>query len=727
LLAVACGQPPPQVRDLVELFSAARSQAAPGLIDLGTPDARRFLGSGWSSDEGIPGIGTYVWAVGASSEVDIFVPAVRDLPLTFRCWPFVFPESPAQHVTIVLNGATVAKTALRPEPSDYRVDLPAAGLREGWNHLVLHYAYARAPIEVAASPDDRPLAVAWDFIRVGEDDAVPKTSPSVDTARRQLVVPLGASVAYDLRVPPGAAFEFDRLEFEGDADGVLRVRLEADGRGHEVIARFGGDSEGRSVAFPPKWADIVRLSIEAVPGDAGALASADVRIHGPRLRLPGEDPPRGPARAKARPNVLVYLVDTLRADRLGCYGNERPTSPTVDAMTHEAILFADVVAESTWTRPSTASLFTGLSPRQHAAVGRADVLPDAAITMAELFREAGYETAAFVTNGNVAPIFGFAQGFDVFELLPGTIVPSPDGAVPSTLLEAPSSPDAHAVALQWLADRNPDRPFFLYVHTADPHSPYLPSREFRERIGVPDGIEDLGSLTMMTALHERRLVADASLTRALLLAYEAEIAYNDHELGVFRAELERRGLWDDALVVFVSDHGEEFLEHGGWEHGRSVYTEATQVPLILKLPEGAHAGTRVDRTVQLADVLPTLVEHLGLRRPEGLTGTSLLARLDPAAPPRAAFSHVDLDGHLADTIVEGRWKLVRTRHQVELYDRIADPRERASLAPSHSVTIDYLTTRLAARLAQGAPHPTPQRATMTGEVERNLRALGYVQ
>src|SRR5439155_5723351 len=180
--------------------------------------------------------------------------------------------------------------------------------------------------------------------------------------------------------------------------------------------------------LPARWSGIVRLSLEARATTAGG----GVRLARPALLLP--QAPAAPAgresRAVRRPSVIVYLVDTLRADRLGCYGHDGPTSPNLDAFARDAILFDDAVAESSWTRASVASFFTGLPARVHGVNGRADALPEQAVTVASLLREAGYETVGFVTNGNVAPVYGFDRGFERFELLPGTIVPAPDGSVP---------------------------------------------------------------------------------------------------------------------------------------------------------------------------------------------------------------------------------------------------------------------------------------------------------
>jgi len=725
-LAIGCGGTQPTRRDLIDLFPFARVGAEPGLVDIGSPGARRYLVSGWSNDEGNEKDGTFAWGLGTQSVVEFYLAEAHDLQLTVRCTPFEFPGSSPQVVTFALNGTAGPALALRPEQPEYRVVLPRAAAKVGWNRLALRYAHAQTPSAVMPSGDARRLAVAWDFLRFdGEIDR--REEARIDVPRRELFIPAGACVSYDLNLPPGTVLAFDDIRFPPDASATLTVRLESDDRPDEVVARLDASSRTRSVILPARWSGIVRLSLEARaarPGGGVGLAHPALLLPRTPIIAAAQEP-----RARRPPNVIVFLVDTLRADRLGCYGHDGPTSPNLDAFARDAILFDDAVAESSWTRASVASLFTGLPARVHGVNGRADALPEQAVTVTELLHEAGYETVGFVANGNVAPVYGFDRGFDLFELLAGTIVPAPDGSVPPGLAdrgEAPRSDKVNRRALGWLDQRRDPRPFFLYLHTADPHSPYTPPPEFRARLGAPEGPPDLGSIAMLERLKQRTLVGDDALVHGLLSLYDAEIAENDQRFGELIAELRRRDLYDGSLIVFLSDHGEEFHEHDGYEHGRTLYREVTKVPLLIKLPAGDGPGNvRIERTVQLADVVPTLIDHLGLRRPSGLGGASLLARL--AAPDRAAFSHLDLDGLLGDGVVEGRWKVVRFGERVELYDRERDPLERTDVAPDRPVTSRYLTALLAEDAARGAPPLPARRAVMTDAVRANLRALGYVQ
>jgi hypothetical protein len=560
-LVLGCGAADTTRRDLVALFPFADVGADPTTIDLGAPDGRPRLGRGWSGDETTPEGGTFVWGTGAESTLDFYLRRRRAVVLALRGAPLDFPGAPPQTVTVAINGVVAAVVTVSPGVHDYRVQVAARATRPGWNQCALRYAYSRAPRDVIGSVDGRPLAVAWDLVRVEPDGASPVGAPRVDEDGRVLVIPSGTVVSYYVHVVPGSTLEIDALTASPDPQGALRVRIATEGAPDAVIARLGEAARSRSVAIPERATGIARLSLEA-----DARPGADVRVVRPVLHVPTTE--RAPARAgRARPNVIVYLVDTLRADAVGCYGQLRPTSPTLDGLAADSVVFTEATADSPWTRSSVASLFTGLSPLRHGVNGRVDALSEDAVTIAELLRDAGYETAGFVTNGNVAPVYGFAQGFDVFELLPGAIVPGPDGVVPEPL---PGSDVLTDRALAWLERRAADKPFFLYLHAADPHSPYLPAPRFLEQVGADAAPTDVGSLGMMRLLHLHRLPVDEALVHALRTRYDAEVAQNDYELGRLVRELRRRRLLDDSIVVFTADHGEEFHEHGGWEHGRTV-------------------------------------------------------------------------------------------------------------------------------------------------------------
>lgn len=426
--------------------------------------------------------------------------------------------------------------------------------------------------------------------------------------------------------------------------------------------------------------------------------------------------------AERPPDVIVYLVDTLRADHLGCYGYPRPTSPRIDGFAAEGILFEGAVAQSAWTRPSVTSLLTGLEPHSHGVQERLDGLPESFDTLPEILRREGYQTAAFVSSAVVTAKFGFGQGFDTFEQrVKETIEP-----------ERPTSAWVNEEALRWLEQRDPERPFFLFLHTLDPHMPYQPPEPFRRRL-APDADPRAGLLEQVVALRDGLRPSTAHDREEISALYDAEIAGNDAAFGRLIEELRARGLYDSLLLVFVSDHGEELLDHGGWEHGATLYQELVHVPLILKLPRGTGAGRRIGETVRQIDVLPTILEVLGSGAPPDLQGRSLLPLLQaPSGRPPAAFSSLDVDGRRIESIVLGRRKLIRTlahdRRPLgdELYDLAADPGERRSLAAADPATVRGMSWLIERRMRTGAPPEAPQ-VPLDPELEKELRALGYVR
>jgi len=370
----------------------------------------------------------------------------------------------------------------------------------------------------------------------------------------------------------------------------------------------------------------------------------------------------------APPSVFIYLVDTLRPDHLGPYGYDRGTTPALDAFARDAVVFENAYTPAAWTRPATASLLTGLLPPDHGAVTKLARIPAEVELAGEYLRPLGYETAAFVANVNVIEKWGFDQGFDHFV----------------DVNKGPGKPRAEELldlALEHL-ERLGDGPVLFYVHALDPHGPYRPPAPF----------DELGRAGRGKVVHPRDLdgtVGERDL-RATVDAYDGEIAYTDQQFGRFLQHLRDSGRYDDALVVFVSDHGEEFLEHGEGGHAHTLYEELVRVPLIVKFPRGQHAGRRVAGRASLIDVLPTVLAASGAARPEALPGTDLAraAAGDSSLDGRPLFFDLDVyrsDGtvRILDGVLDGPLKLIRhTAPDVsaELFELERDPDEQRNLA-----------------------------------------------
>jgi arylsulfatase A-like enzyme len=719
LLAPGCReQEPPIAYELTELLPEAWIGTETASIDFGAASARPSLGSGWSSDESAADGTSFVWAVGPSSSVDFVLSEPKPVTLLFRAWPFHYDSAPAQTVSFELNGSRVGSLALSSAPGEYRLSLPPALQRPGDNILSISYGYHHAPRDVVAgSGDARSLAVGWDWMRFEGVDASEPPRAITSGDEPAIVLPPGSTISYYLDVTPESALDLDGVRALSDGSGrrrgpaSLRVEIATSSERLERTIEEGV----RTLHIPlPRKGGWVRLRFQPV--------SDGLVLWRPTVRAPVTS--RSPSPVSPRPveppDIVVILIDTLRADHLGCYGYQKATTPNLDALASDATLFENAVAQSSWTRPSVTSIMTGLTPRAHQTNARDDALPAGVETLAQRLAGRGYETAGFVTNTNVASLFGFDRGFGTYELLldrdPRLGYARADALV--------------ARALEFLSRRKSDAPLFLYLHATDPHDPYSFS---------PSEGEGIGTMPFMKALEagDIEIASRPGLREELIARYDREIRFVDKEIGRFLQFLKERGRYDDALVVVVSDHGEEFDEHGWWRHGKTLYQEQLHVPLLVKWPGGAFAGKRVSATAQHIDLLPTLLDISGQAPSQdegGLPGRSLwrVAAGEAADAPAVARSYLRLDGREVESVTVGGQKLVRyftydrEKPAFELFDLRSDPSEKTNRAGEEfGKGVDFLRGLL--RLPPRGPEVSRAPVHLDEETERRLRALGYVR
>ncbi len=738
LLAWAgCGreEPPPPI-PLVELFPLAERHLETTTVAPGNPSSSAELQEGWSP--GNPRAPEpFAWGTGTRSVLSLTIVEPRPLVLELTGWPHRFPGAPPQVVEVALNGHGLGRLELGSSwrPRSYRVELPAGPQSIGLNHLELGYGYSARPSETGAGrADNRSLAAAWSRFELrGTRRARPP-----ETSGRDLLLPIRTAVSFalpsagggELSIARVSAWRGERRSPGGGRAPTLLVRVDRTdgepGASYEIPAGGAGPH-----ALPlPATESPLRVTLAAAAGGARARAASGLRVYAPSLSLPlpAAEAARGRGSRRAdpgRPNVLVYLIDTLRADHLGCYGYPRATSPRIDRFAGEAILFTSAEAQTSWTRPAVASLFTGLNPQVHGTNNRRDGLPPDVVVMAEAFRDLGYATAAVSTNRNVSRHFGFDRGFDTFV----------------SLKERTDTTEIHQLsdrvneeALAWLDARPAGAPFFLYLHATDPHAPYEPRSPYRELFaGAAAGLSASPRETL-DALQEGRLEPTPEVREALIGLYDAEIAFNDASFGELLDELASRDLYESTLIVLLSDHGEEFNDHGRWSHGRTLYQEQLRVPLIVRLPGGEGGGRRIDEPARQIDLLPTLLDYLGGAVPAGVQGRSLRGWL---AGSRAAssetvpsFALLDLDHHgLRSVRVRGR-KLLHNWSQVgqpvfQLYDLERDPAETRNLVYEQGVWSSYLLSVLeSTRFWQPLDAPEVE---LEGELRETLKALGYLK
>jgi arylsulfatase len=435
--------------------------------------------------------------------------------------------------------------------------------------------------------------------------------------------------------------------------------------------------------------------------------------------------------AQAHPNVIIILVDTLRADHLGCYGFPGNPSPVIDKFAKSAVFFERCATPAPWTKPAVTSLFTGLYVEthhvQHSAMNgtmpkHIEVLPQSAVTMAETFAKAGYHTIGIVSNPWVQPESGLSQGFQRYDQIDRM-----------KLMDA---------AADWIRTSSETAPFFLYVHVLDVHGHYLfDEKDFqtiRKRLGkdgdVPVPPAELADLQWyMKATfdaHPERIKS----TLDWRAAYAAGVHRFDGRMPLLLDAIRDKGLFDNSIVIFTADHGEGLLQHGVLEHGKTLNLEEIHIPLMVRLPKGEGAGRRVSGWVSLVDVFPTLVDLCHLD-PAGLhlQGQSLATVLrGKPAPDRVMFTSAMMLNDTQKSAIHGRFHLIsQARPPVppQLFDIQTDAGETHNIAPTHAKEVHELDEAIAAHIrAQSTGWNIEQdRTPMTDETREQLKSLGYTQ
>ncbi len=409
----------------------------------------------------------------------------------------------------------------------------------------------------------------------------------------------------------------------------------------------------------------------------------------PLAACAGPPPPDRKAEGvKVRPNVVLISIDTLRSDRLPAYGYDGVDAPAIDRLAADGVLFERAFTHVNVTLPSHVSLLSGLLPPEHGVRDNVGYrLGDTVPTLASELGRHGYATGGFVSSYVLRAWTGIGRGFDVYD----------DGVAFRAArqlwqLQRPGT-ETLSAALDWLED-SAGSPFFLFLHLYEPHAPYNPPAPFADRYDDP---------------------------------YDGEVAAADHVVGSLIRRLQELDLYDDALVILLSDHGEGLMDHGEMDHLIFVYREVLHVPLIVKVPGGDRAGQRVAVNAQLADVAPTIYRLLGLEAPEGLVGASLfdLEALPEAAAPRqivseSVYPRIHFGWSDLASIVEGDLHFIDSPDP-ELFRFTEDPGERTNVIQEERAAARRL------RAALGAVDRTVESpAAVDPETRERLRSLGYL-
>lgn len=425
-------------------------------------------------------------------------------------------------------------------------------------------------------------------------------------------------------------------------------------------------------------------------------------------------PPRG---------VVLVVVDTLRADHMSLYGYDRDTTPHLREWAESGSVYDQAVATSSWTLPTFGSIHTGHWPTGHRAGQRIpkapwwkrNALAESLATLAEILRDSGFATGAVVNNDFLKPHLGMGRGFQHYD------VAARGG--PS----ARSAGTSVDLALAWFDANRPDA-FFFELHLLDPHLPYRAPPPFQGRFTA--GLADSVSRPIGSAKKIRRKLADLSAAdRAFITAaYDEEIAYTDEQIHRFFEGLAERGFWQRSLVIVTADHGEELFDHGGFEHGHTMYQELLRIPLMFWGP--SVKPRRESRPVSVIDLLPTVLEAVGAEARLGLPGVSLWGNLTKGRrlPRRSLIAEGTLYGGERKALVRLPWKLVlNERFQTTvLFNLEQDPGETVDLSAEEPEIAERLLSELRTELAS-YEIAAPTAANDASTTQEDLRALGYLQ
>ena len=587
-----------------------------------------------------------------------------------------------------------------------------------------------------ALPSQPPVSLLEQTYVVFSNSSEPAISSPVSLggeSRPCLEAPTPSEVRFRVKLPPRPLLTFAigikrQVGDEESATGKARFVVKA---GVESPSRIVFEREVHT-ARSDQWIELsidlrafagkeIWLSFEG--GKAGMSPTGDAVGPLGFAALFAEPIVHDRARYREARGVVVVSIDTLRRDHVSVYGYGKRTTPTLESLAQEGIVFEDAVSTAPWTLPAHASLLTSLYPSAHGAVDLRRAVPEDVPSLPRLLQERGFFTQALVTHLYLSKQYGFGNGFDAHWYR----------------YDARAEPVTDR-AISFLRERG-DRDFFLFLHYYDPHWHYDPPPPF-DRTFDPD-YEGQASGVWWELKEETEDSIDPRDLRHILALYDGEILYTDRQLGRLFGAMRKMGLFDKSLVVVTSDHGEEFLEHGGWEHQKTLYEEVLRIPLLMKLPGAEAAGRRVFEQVSLVDVAPTILDELGLPAVASFQGRSLSGLMRGSAATSAdgvwAETHHTLDDSHKLTMRQGPngKKIIVSRHQersdtsVEVYDLAQDPREQKDLAGDEPSWVKRALQQVESFLARAAERrksaaPTPP-VELTPDQLDKLRALGYAR
>ncbi len=421
-------------------------------------------------------------------------------------------------------------------------------------------------------------------------------------------------------------------------------------------------------------------------------------------------------------NVLLMVVDALRADHLPCYGYQRNTAPNISRLAERGILFEKAISQAPWTKPSIASLLSSLYPHNHKAIDTKDVLPLEITTLTEELNTNGYYTYAIQTNTWIKSLQQFNQGFDEYL------------EFRSTRCAANKIADLFLTFLDDMEKRHSK--FFAYLHFMDIHIPYNAPEEYNSRFVDENykGQLNRSQFRKLNAVRKGRLRLSAADKKHVINLYDAQISFVDDQVQRILDKLERLGLMENTIIILLADHGEEFWEHEGLEHGHSMYNELLRVPLILYCPQSGVNNKKVEQVIRLIDIYPTLMEILGLRTDVKLMGSDISQILFSEQEKNlnlVAFSEGLLYGNEQKALQTAYFKLIKRMetNTYEFYDLRKDPKEKLNIYERQNrlKRLNKFKRLLSQYIKSQSKTYKRTQKEIDEETKKQLKSLGYIK
>lgn len=752
-VALACpSRPRVLIYDLAARAEVAELLSPREVLRFGAPAAEPHLADGFFQETAGGLSAAFVWSR-IDCELSFTWPEPAARAALVDLAPFAGLSG--QTAQVLLNGQAVGSLSVDARRRQ-RIELPAAAQHAGDNRVKFVFSRSASPADRdAKSTDTRQLAAAFYTMVVSRADdpllidLLARDAPELLSTSAPGGVPeltqVGTStLRFTLRLPDHSELRFtpDLHRAARSAAASVRLRVTTDdGKSgeREIWARTlsARDAKPVEITVPLTGGrpELLRLAlhVDGVSSDRFAWATWGA----PRVLARERFDPLAPAPftegerrlgdalrdGAGKPNVVFIILDAGRAAEFGCYGYKRATTPHIDEIAHEGVLFENAYTPAVYTLGAMSSVWTSQYPdRHHSAVSFAAKLPKDRLVLAELLSAQGVYTAGFVANAVAGRFSGFDRGFSEFHEVYRD--------------QGTSSASAFAQVLpQWFAAHR-DQRFFAYVHFREPHFPYDPPPPFDTKFGpdAPLSKTDRRDQAFMNAINQEHRVPSAEEVAHIVRLFDGNVAFADQEIGRLRDTLVHEGLWDRTVVVIAADHGEGLFEHGWIGHNVQLFDESMHVPLIVHFPKGkGPAALRVSGFVDLLDVAPTIADLFGVLGKGGSTesfeGRSLLPVISGAPGKPAALSRTVWDRPRYALRTESQKFLYDTRSGEEsLFDLIADPKEAHDRAKDDPLTAAYYRETLhmtIARLARrGAGGAAPDK--MTREECENLRALGYI-